>query len=168
MIWLLGAIAAAGVVAYWTFCSRESTRLLVKASDLIVSMAEDPDTSDEEMQSIYAAYRMAQYWVFLPLMAILSPLITFVMVVIRNESLYKSERSKKYQEAMDMIVTMSFVRNPLTAVFCFTVISLSGLISMLIAVFSRKVFSQPSYSGIFSAVSIEAAHRGVGSQLGRS
>lgn len=168
MIWLLGAVAAAVVVAYWAYCSRESTRLLVQASDLIVSMAEDPDTSDEEMQSIYAAYRMAQYWAFLPLMAILSPIVTFVMVVIGQENPYKSERSEKYREAMDMIVVMSFVRNPLTAVFCFTIISLAGLISMLIAVFSRKVFSQPSYSGIFSAVSVEAAHRGVGSQFSRS
>lgn len=158
----LGAAAAVLLVAYWSFCRSAAVKLQANAVSLIEDFYADDSASELEKDSIHWCYMASRYWIFMPLMALASPVaLAFAMLTKRGESeaVEVAQRSSAHNEIMDCLVKMCIVRSPLTAMLSmyvvFAVIAFLAPIGLLF----NRLKSIPSPMSVYRLIAAELSLR---------
>lgn len=157
----IAILLAATLVLYWSYCRRVSLKHREKASDMIAAFINDDEISEKEKESIYWSYMASRHWLFMPAMAVVTPIVLACMLITRGpeaESIYYSDQ---YNKIMDSLMKMYITRNPATGIICmivtFSAIAISAAIGMLL----NRMRSIPSIESVYGSVATRASHADV-------
>ena len=138
----LGGASAFLVVLYWTACRRISLRYRTRAADLIEKYFARDDVSDESVSAIHITYRSAQYWKFLPIMALFSPLVLIIALITGRGP--GERQSEEHAAILDAIMRMYISRNPLTSMLCSYFVFVVTAPILVIALMLERIKSIPN------------------------
>lgn len=156
---LLAFVVAAVVAGYWTQCRRVSLKHRNAAVDLLEPYMSNEAASWKDREALYATYRMARHWFFLPVMMLVVPVFLVVVILAnKEEELSSKRRLAEHALIMDTIMKMYFTRHPITSMVSLFVIFASISIFLPIGLLLNRIKSIPNLFAIFSAVAGKAPH----------
>lgn len=154
---LFAAGFAALMMVYWVFCRRVSLVHRANAARLLEEFFASEDEAESEKATIYWTYKWTRYWLFLPVMMLLAPLVLVVMVV-SGDSPGTTRNSEKYNEIMESLMKMYMTRNPLTSMICAIPVVISFAIAVTIGLLLNRLKTIPSIVGVYSLAVDKASH----------
>lgn len=156
----LSAIAAFVLLAYWTACRKASLAYQAKAVNLMEQYFKSESVTENEIRTLYWAYRLARSWFFMPLLVLFAPFVLAGQVFLREPSSQKrSARTKEHIEIMDNIMFMSIVKSPLLSISCLAGVYLSVSMILLVGLIFRKLTSMPSLASMVELLAARANRR---------
>lgn len=160
MTFALSAIAAYLILAYWTYCRKASLAYQTKAVDLMEEYFAREDVSEKEVNTLYWAYKFSRYWVFLPLMVVITPVVLLVLIGRNGGVMNVGEpRSSEHDEIMENIMFMYAAKHPIVSFLCFTAIHISLFIMVPFGLIFRRLTRMPKFFSIMEIVAAGAVRR---------
>ncbi|CAN7660201.1 hypothetical protein LJR232_005009 [Aquipseudomonas alcaligenes] len=156
---VLAFVAAIAVAGYWTLCRRVSLKHRNAVADLLEPYMSNEGAKWADREAIYATYRMARHWFFLPVMVLGVPIFLLAIILAnKEEDLSPKRRLGEHSLIMDSIMKMYVTRHPITSTVCLSIIFLSISIFVPMGLLLNRIKSIPSLPMIFSAVAGKAPH----------
>lgn len=136
---ILAALAAAGLMVYWTACRKASLQHREKAAELIEQYYQSKATALEK-ESIYGIYMTARRWIFLPSIVLVAP-IFIIVDAFRHKSPTRRTNSKEFDRIMDSVMSMYIARNPITGIVCLLTTIIMLLVTLPAAILINHTWS---------------------------
>ncbi|MFC0708329.1 hypothetical protein [Azorhizophilus paspali] len=159
---ILGSAAAVLLIAYWSFCRSAALKLQSRVVPLIEAFYADDSASEQEKDSIHWSYAASRIWIFMPLMALASPVVLAMAILSKSGGKVASEvsnRSAAHNEIMDCLIKMCIVRNPLTSMFCMYVVFAAIAILAPIGLLLDRLKSIPNPMTVYRVIAATLSSR---------
>ncbi|WP_017905322.1 hypothetical protein [Pseudomonas asplenii] len=156
---MLGFAAAAAVVAYWAYCRRAAVTHQMRLATLVENYLES-DASAADKDCAYFVYTFARYWLYVPVMTALVPVVLIIKLVSGGSMIDTQDGEPK--EARDAIIDASFkmymTKNPITSAVFFTATAVMIGLVLPLGIIFKRLKSVPSAMDIYGFIAQGATH----------
>jgi len=148
---LMGAVAAFAVVIYWALCRRASLKHRAKAADLVAAYVEDDSHTEHEKEVVVLLYKAMTRWIFMPVMAVLTPFAMVVMIIRSRDEDWKP-KPKEHTDILDALMKTYFTRSPITSVVCLMAIGVTMALLVPIGIALNRIKQTPTLVGVYGTI----------------
>ncbi|MDF5856616.1 hypothetical protein P4209_29890 [Pseudomonas aeruginosa] len=148
---MIGTLCALAVVLYWAICRKASLKHRDRSADLVVKYLESEERSEHEKEAVVLLYKGMTTWVFMPMMALLTPFAMIVMIVRSRDEDWKPKATEQ-NDILDALMKTYITRNPITSVICLAVIGVSMALLLVVGIAFNRIKQTPTLGGIYGTI----------------
>lgn len=148
---MIGTLCALAVVLYWAICRKASLKHRERSADLVAKYLESEERSEHEKEAVVLLYKGMTTWVFMPMMALLTPFAMIVMIVRSRDEDWKPKATEQ-NDILDALMKTYITRNPITSVICLAVIGVSMALLLVVGIAFNRIKQTPTLGGIYGTI----------------